>query len=126
MKILTQILKYLLSILFIAIGITHFTKTAVFVKIMPSYIPFPEFCVYLSGVAEISGGIGILVPFLRKYAGWGLILLLIAVFPANINMAINNVQLPGAAPMSAWMLWARLPLQFVLIYWVWFICLRKN
>lgn len=73
--------------------------------------------VLVSGVAEIFGGIGIMVPFLKLYAGWGLILLLIAVFPANIDMSLKAYQKQGLS-LYTWLTLLRLPLQFVLIYWV--------
>ena len=71
----------------------------------------------ISGVAEIIGGIGIMIPFSKAYAGWGLILLLIAVFPANIDMFYKAYQKLGLT-LYTWLTLARLPLQFVLIYWV--------
>ena len=80
--------------------------------------------VYLSGVAEIAGGIGLLLPLVRRAAAWGLVVLLVAVFPANIYMALDRVQVT-ATPLPAWQLWARLPLQFVLIWWtLW--CTKKE
>lgn len=101
--------------IFIAAGIAHFVWPGVFVRIVPPYLPYPEALVYISGAFELLGGIGVLVPSVRIYAGWGLILLLLAVFPANIHMALH----PDAFPrIPAWTLWARLPLQFVLIAWV--------
>lgn len=73
--------------------------------------------VILSGIAEIIGGIGIMIPFFKLYAGWGLILLLIAVFPANIDMSLKAYQKQGLS-LYTWLTLLRLPLQFVLIYWV--------
>jgi uncharacterized membrane protein len=70
----------------------------------------------VSGVAEIAGGLGLLVPRTRRAAAWGLIALFIAVFPANVNMAVNELPL-GTKTVPAWTLWARLPLQLVLIAW---------
>jgi uncharacterized membrane protein len=71
--------------------------------------------VYISGVAEIAGGIGLLLRPFRRAAAWGLVALLVAVFPANIYMALDRV---GADGVPGWVLWARLPLQAVLIWWV--------
>lgn len=86
-------------------------------KIMPSYLPYHKALVLISGVAEILGGIGIMIPFSKTYAGWGLIVLLIAVFPANIDMFIKAYQKQGFS-FYTWLTLGRLPLQFLLIYWV--------
>jgi len=104
------------------IGVLHFTSADTFVAIMPPSIPASLHlpAVYISGVAEIAGGLGLLVPRLRRAAGWGILLLLVAVFPANIHMAVNKVGLPGM-PVNEAMLWARLPMQFVMAAWVWWV-----
>lgn len=99
-----------------AIGILHFTNPEPFVKIVPAFLPAALVLVYVSGLAEIAGGIGILIPATRRAAGLGLIALYIAVFPANINMAVNQVSL-GSDPVPAWALWLRLPFQVVFILW---------
>ncbi|HEY9772869.1 MAG TPA: MauE/DoxX family redox-associated membrane protein [Planktothrix sp.] len=101
--------------LFITAGIFHFAKPQPFIKIVPEYIPFPEAAVYVSGVAEIAGGVGMMTSRWRRKASYGLILLLLAVFPANINMAVNKIDF-GSIPHS--FLWLRLPLQLILILWV--------
>lgn len=80
---------------------------------MPPYIPAHEQMVMLSGVAEVVLGIGLLVPATRSLAAWGLVLLLVAVFPANVYMVTSN----RFRRFPAWMRWARLPLQGVLIWW---------
>jgi len=77
--------------------------------------------VYVSGFFEILGGIGILLEATRPIAGWGLVLLLLAVFPANIYMATAGIKIDGFGS-QAWMAWARLPFQFVLIYAVIWSC----
>ena len=84
---------------------------------MPPVIPFPMACIAVSGVAEFLGGVGLLAPWLpiRQVAGWELALLLLAVFPANIYMALANIQISGF-PAHPWMSWARLPLQPLLIW----------
>ena len=111
---------YLLAALFVAAGIAHFVRPQVFARIVPPYLPAPLLLVYLSGAFEVLGGLGLLLPATRVYAGWGLIALLIAVFPANVHMALH----PEAFPqIPAWGLYARLPLQLVLIGWVyWAAC----
>lgn len=102
---------------FIFVGIKHFTNPAFFDAIVPPYLPSPRLLVYLSGIFEVAGGIGILIPALRQTARWGLIALLIAVFPANLHMAIHpNAFVDSGIPL--WALYLRLPLQAVLIAWV--------
>lgn len=110
-----------IAAIFIAAGIAHFVSPGMFVRIVPPYLPAPLTLVYASGLFEILGGVGVLIPSMRVYAGWGLILLLIAVFPANIHMAVNADEF---SRIPAWTLWLRLPLQFVLIGWVYYAACR--
>jgi uncharacterized membrane protein len=110
--------RLLLGVFFVTAGIFHFIHTSFYLKIMPSYLPLHLELVYISGVFEILGGVGVMIPALQRSAGYGLVALLIAVFPANINMAVNNIQIDGIAIAPA-LLWLRLPLQLVLIWWVW-------
>lgn len=107
------------AVAMVAIGVGHFVNPTPFVRIVPAALPAPLVLVYLSGVAEILGGVGILVPKTRRIAAWGLIALYVAVFPANINMALNEIQLNPAEPMPVWMMWVRLPFQAVFIAWAW-------
>jgi len=102
---------------FIIVGIKHFTSPSFFEAIVPPYLPSPRSLVYLSGVFEVAGGIGILIPKLRQTARWGLIALLIAVFPANLHMAIHPDAFVDAG-IPLWGLYLRLPLQAVLVAWV--------
>ena len=106
-----------MSWFYIYTGLLHFTNTNWFLQIVPPYLPIKLELVYLSGLFEVILGIMLLVPALRYYAGWGLILLLIAVYPANIYLAQTN----GAAMnTSALVAWGRLPFQFLFIgiaYW---------
>ncbi|PMD99562.1 DoxX family protein [Siphonobacter sp. BAB-5405] len=104
---------YLMSLLYVVAGILHFVRPQTYLRIMPPSIPAPLTMVYLSGVAELVLGLALLVPSLRTWAAWGIILLLIAVFPANWYMATSG----KFTNIPAWILWARLPLQGVLIYW---------
>ncbi|MGK0290413.1 MAG: putative membrane protein [bacterium] len=115
-----MVLRVLLGALFILGGIAHFTKTQVYLNIMPSYIPWHLAMVYISGVIEIILGIAVMIPQFKKLAGYGLIGLLIAIFPANINMAINNISF-GDAPASPAFLWGRLPIQLLLIVWAYWV-----
>ena len=106
-----------LAILFIAAGMLHFLKTPFYLRIMPPNLPAARELVSISGIAEILGGCGVLMPWARRAAGWGLILLLIAVFPVNIQMAQNALRTHGLSFVTILLL-LRLPLQFVLIAWV--------
>lgn len=107
-------LIYLLSGLFIFAGSMHFLKEKFFLKAMPPYIPYPRAMVIISGIAEIALGIGLLFEQTQSLAAWGIIALLIAVFPANIYMATSG----RFSKIPSWALWLRLPLQFVLIWLV--------
>lgn len=114
---LKTILRTVLAAAMILIGVTHFRQPEPFVAIVPAYLPEPLLLVYLSGFFEILGGVGLCLSRVRKISAWGLVALYIAVFPANLNMAINRLSLPGSDPIPDWVLWARLPLQVVLILW---------
>jgi uncharacterized membrane protein len=96
-------------------GIAHWVRPGIYLKIMPPYLPWPRALVYVSGVAEIVLGVLLLVPRTTHLAAWGLIALLIAVFPANVHMALHPELYPRISPV---LLWLRLPLQGVLIAWV--------
>jgi uncharacterized membrane protein len=119
-----KILRIVLAIAMTVIGILHFTSPEPFVGIVPQALPAPLMLVYLSGIAEIAGGVGILIPALRRAAGIGLIALYIAVFPANLNMALNHLQI-GNDPMPTWALWGRLPFQIVFIAWAYWVAVAR-
>lgn len=119
------ILRILLSLFFVAAGAMHFLRPAAYLHIMPAYLPNPLLLIYLSGLGEVAGGIGVLVPGLRRIAGYGLIVLLVAVFPANIHMALNHIS-PTGVTLPVWLLWLRLPLQALLIAGVWFLCIKTG
>jgi uncharacterized membrane protein len=114
---LRSLARWTLAAAMAGIGVLHFVAPAPFVAIVPRSLPAPQALVYISGACEVLGGIGLLVPYLRRAAGWGLITLYIAVFPANINMAVNNM--PIMDEYYPRLLWARLPLQAVFIAWAW-------
>ena len=99
-----------LSAFFIYFGVDHFINPDFYLSIMPPSFPLHEEAVYISGFFEIAGGIGVLIPRFRKIAGWGLVALLIAVYPANIYMAISPEAFPDI-PIE--MLYFRLALQFL-------------
>lgn len=119
-----RILRGVLALAMTGIGILHFTDPEPFVRIVPGALPAPLVLVYVSGLAEIAGGVGLLIPALRRAAGWGLIALYVAVFPANINMALNNIPL-GNEPVPTWALWARLPFQILFIAWAYWVSIAK-
>ena len=102
---------------FIIAGSYHFISAKSYLPMMPSYLPWHLPLIYLSGLAEIAGGIGVLIPRFRKAAGYGLIALLLAIFPANIHMLLHGAVIGGKV-VPEWILIARLPLQFVMIWWV--------
>jgi uncharacterized membrane protein len=118
-------LRWLLAFAFVAIGVLHFVRPRPFEEIVPPFLPAPLALVYISGFFEALGGCGVLIPRLRRAAGWGLIALLIAVFPANIYMAVYNIQ-PGGSTVSPAAQWIRLPFQAVFIAWVWWCTLAGS
>jgi uncharacterized membrane protein len=120
--ILRTLFRFLLAALFIFAGTVHLADPDLFLPIMPPQVPFPIACILISGTAELIGGGGLLFPAgkVRVAIGWWLVALLVAVFPANIYMAVAHVKVHGF-PAHAWEAWARLPLQVVLIglvFWV--------
>jgi uncharacterized membrane protein len=114
MRTLKLTLKYLLGVLFILAGLYHFINHAFYLNIMPPYLPWHLFLVYLSGLFEIGLGVMLLIPALTRVAGWGLMALLLAVLPANVHMAAHPELYPEINPLA---LWLRLPLQAVLMAW---------
>ena len=106
--------RWTLGGLFIAAGIGHFAAPRFYVKIMPPYLPYHETLVFLSGAFEFGLGLALLFAKTARVAAWGLIGLLIAVFPANLYMAQN----PELFHLPPVILWLRLPLQGLLILWV--------
>lgn len=108
--------RYLMAILYVIAGANHFLRPKVYLKIMPPYFPVPAFLIYLSGLFEIGSGLMLFPDATAVFGAWGVILLLIGVFPANVYMA----QKGGATfKLPEWVVWVRLPLQLVLIYWAW-------
>ncbi len=111
-----RISLFAVAAIFLAAGVGHFTHAQFFVDIMPPYLPWHLELVYVSGVFEILGGLGLLIGRTRPLAAIGLVALLFAVYPANIHMAMNPDQFPEMEPAA---LYARLPMQFVLMAWLW-------
>jgi len=115
--------RSVMAFFFIAAGLNHFRSPGIYLSMIPPYLPWPEGLNLISGAAEIAGGIGALVPVIRSPSGWWLIGLLVAVFPANLHVALNGWP---ELDLPRWVLWVRLPLQAALIAWVWDSCLRKR
>ncbi|MGH7822705.1 MAG: DoxX family protein [Candidatus Binatia bacterium] len=100
-------------------GVMHFANTEFYRPLMPPYLPWHDALIYVSGAAEIALGVGVLVPQTRVAAAWGIVLLLIAVFPANLHVALNDVPMSGAsAGLGVWN-WVRLPFQGLFVLWAW-------
>jgi len=108
--------RTLLALSFVTVGVLHFTHVEMFEEIMPPYLPAARLLVWVSGVFEILGGLGVLIESTRRLAGVGLIALLVAVFPANLHMALHTEDFSDVPP---WGLYVRLPVQLLLVAWVW-------
>ena len=116
-------LLYVMGVGYVVAGALHFVVPHLYVQIVPPVLPRPMLLVYLSGVAEVLLGIGVMVPRTRRVAAWGIVLWLVAVFPANVYMATHDVVVEGG---PAWVgdpsdaaRWGRLPVQAVLVLWAW-------
>jgi len=114
--------RIVLGAFFVAAGALHFIKPRPYEAIMPEALPAHRELVYLSGVAEMAGGAGVLADPTRRAAGWWLIATMLAVFPANINMAIEAERFDDVPEP---LLWARLPLQAAVVYWIWRVAVRE-
>jgi len=112
-----------MSFLYVIAGVMHFVVPDFYVQIVPPPLPFPLALVYLSGVAEVVLGVGLVFERTRRLAAWGIIALLVAIFPANVYMATSDVVIQGAPggigdPSEA-ARWGRLPFQVVFVLWAW-------
>ena len=107
-----------LAAFFINVGIDHFINPDFYLSIMPPAFPLHLEAVYISGLFEVLGGLGVLIPRLRKFSGWGLIALLIAVYPANIYMALTPEAFPD---VPLYTLYIRLVFQFIFFYWAYLV-----
>ena len=115
------VLRFVMALAMMGVGIDHFVNPEPFVRIVPAVLPAPLALVYVSGFFEFLGGAGLLVPRVRRAAAWGLVALYVAVFPANVNMAIHHIPLEPGHPISTPLLWLRLPLQALLIAWAYWL-----
>jgi len=125
MRVVKLVLLWVMAFFYVGAGVMHFVNPEFYVEIMPPHLPWHRPLVSISGVIEIGLGVAVLVPRTRRLAAWGIIALLIAVFPANLHMAVNQVH-PAHAPEwmrqsmnDPLMAWWRLPVQGVLILWAW-------
>jgi uncharacterized membrane protein len=108
--------RAVLGATFLTTGVLHFLRPRIYEAIMPRYLPAHRELVYASGVAEMVGGAGVLLPRTTRPAGWWLIATLVAIFPANVEMALHAERFER---IPRPLLWTRLPLQGALIAWVW-------
>ncbi len=115
----------LLVMFFVAAGANHFRDPELYLPMMPDWLPWHRGLIALSGVAEILGGLGAGFLKWRRRAGWWLIALLVAVFPANVQMLVDHIPIAGKQ-LPEWVLWARLPLQLVMMIWVWWTCVKRR
>lgn len=118
-----RVWHWVVGLMFMAAGANHFITPRPYLTMMPSHLPAPALLVQISGMAEILGGMGVLLAITRRWAAWGLILLLLAVFPANLHVALHGW--PGEN-IPIWALWCRLPLQALFIWWVYRIYLADS
>ncbi len=114
---------WLLAVFFTLAGLNHFLNPGTYLGLMPAYLPWHRELILVSGAAEMAGGLAVLVLRLRTLAGWGLIALLVAIFPANLHVALHGWE---GVPIPAWVLWARLPVQGLFIGWVWWVCIARD
>lgn len=120
-----KVLRVVLAIAMIGVGVMHFVRPEPFIKIVPAFLPSARTLVYVSGFFEILGGAGLLLQRTRRLASLGLVALYLAVFPANINMAIHQINI-GDSPMPTWVPWVRLPFQVLFIAWAYWVGRPEN
>ena len=110
-------LLWIMGVFYILAGLAHFVAPAAYLPMMPPWLPAHAALIFLSGLAEVLLGAAVLVPATRRLAAWGLVLLLMAIFPANVHIALHDVPLFGATEGAGIWNWVRLPFQLVLIAW---------
>lgn len=118
MQRLKTTMRYLLGACLAAAGANHFRVPEFYVSIMPAYLPWHRELVYLSGAIEIALGVLLFFDASRRLAAWGAVALMVAVFPANLQMALNSALYPQFSPAA---LWIRLPGQALLLAWAWWL-----
>jgi uncharacterized membrane protein len=122
-RFVPALVRALLGLVMVFMGALHFADPAHFVRMMPAVLPHPEFLVRVSGAAAIVGGLGLFVPWPteRRVVTLGLLAFYVIVFPANVNVAVNHIQLVPGRHVSDALLWARLPLQLVFLGVAWWL-----
>jgi uncharacterized membrane protein len=115
MNPLKGVARNFMALFFIGAGVMHLVKPDIFIKVAPEFLPKRKELIGISGILEILGGLGLLIPGTRRISAKGLTVLLYAVFPANINMAVKKIDFDF---IPQWLLWTRLPLQLLLIWGV--------
>ena len=124
MEMPKKLLRFILVLFFVLAGVNHFRVPSAYAAMVPPWLPWPVGLSVLAGIFEIIGGLGIMLPEFRRPAGWCLVALLVAVFPANVHAAImGHVEGFSYTPEILWM---RLPLQAVLIAWVAWVALARE
>ena len=114
-----QALLWVMAAFYVVAGVLHFVATEAYLPLMPPWLPAHHALILLSGVAEVVLGVLVLVPATRRLAAWGIVLLLLAVLPANLHVAIHDVPIFGATEGLGIWNWVRLPFQAVLMLWAW-------
>jgi len=117
------LLLYLSAGFFVLAGLNHFRDPDFYLRMMPPYLPYHEVLNWISGIFEVILGVLLLPKGTRVFAAYGLILLLLAIFPANVQMLLNQLSGIDDYGVPIWALWLRLPMQIGFLAWVW--CLRK-
>jgi len=121
-----QALLWVMGIGYVFAGVLHFVTPDSYLPMMPEWVPAHLPMVYLSGAAEVVLGAAVLEPKLRRAAAYGIIVLLIAIFPANVHIAVHDIPVFGAAEGAGAMNWVRLPIQALLIVWAWWYTLPAD
>jgi uncharacterized membrane protein len=114
-----RVLLWVMAVAYGLAGFNHLMNPEFYIAIIPPGLPNPEWLNLISGLAEIVLGVFVLEPRVRSLAAWGIIALLIAIFPANVYVAIENVGLGGSGTGAGALNWVRLPFQALLIAWAW-------
>ncbi|MEM9752983.1 MAG: DoxX family protein [Planctomycetota bacterium] len=120
-RMLRVAMRVLAAVTFVLAGANHFRDPGFYLPVIPEVLGAPAFWNAFTGVAEIVGGLGLLVPKLRRAATAGLVLMLLGFLWVHVDMVVRPERSPFGADTPMWVLWARLPFQFVLIAWVWWV-----
>lgn len=114
------------AVMFTFIGLSHLARPRMLTYMVEGLLPHPLLVVYGTGLLEIGLNVGLLYPPTQRVCAWGLLTLLLAVFPANVNVALHQLPPPGGLPAKPWYVWSRLAFQPLYMAWVWFAALHQN